>query len=78
MYPATDWSQCPLVETDPARVSGRPVLTGTRMPADDLVANFHYGLSPIEIAEQFQLEPSLVEAILQYAESHHCVADPAR
>jgi uncharacterized protein (DUF433 family) len=35
-----DWSKCSLVEIDPLRVSGRPVLKGTRMPVEDIIANY--------------------------------------
>jgi uncharacterized protein (DUF433 family) len=34
-----DWSDCPLVEIDPLRVGGKPVVKGTRMPAEDIIAN---------------------------------------
>ena len=62
-----DWSECPLVEAKPTVQSGTPVLRGTRMPADAIVDNFDYGVSIAEIAEQFQLPPERVEAILGYA-----------
>ncbi len=65
-----DWSQCALVETKPGVQGGVPVLRGTRMPADAIVDNFDYGVSVAEIAEQFELPPDRVEAILAYAKSH--------
>jgi uncharacterized protein (DUF433 family) len=40
------------------------------MPADAIVDNFDYGLSVAEIAEQFEIPPDLIEAILTYANSH--------
>jgi len=46
------------------------VLRGTRMPADAIVDNFDYGVSAAEIAEQFEIRPETVEAILAYAQSH--------
>jgi uncharacterized protein (DUF433 family) len=46
------------------------VLLGTRMPADAIVDNFDYGLSVAEIAEQFEIAPDGIEAILAYAKSH--------
>jgi uncharacterized protein (DUF433 family) len=46
------------------------VLRGTRMPANAIVDNFDYGMSPAEIAEQFELPPDRVKAILAYAQSH--------
>jgi len=65
-----DWSECPLVEVKPGVRSGAPVLRGTRMPANAIVDNFDYGVTAGEIAEQFEVPPDLIEAILTYAKSH--------
>ena len=73
-----DWSECTLVEVDPHRVGGRPVIKGTRMPADDIVANHEYGVSIEEIAEQFRIAPAIVQELLSYAERLHPVARTSR
>jgi uncharacterized protein (DUF433 family) len=65
-----DWSGCPLVEVKPGVQSGAPVLRGTRMPVGAIIDNFDYGVSAAEIAEQFQIPPAQVEAVLTYAQSH--------
>jgi uncharacterized protein (DUF433 family) len=65
-----DWSDCPLVEVKPGVQSGAPVLRGTRMPVNAIVDNFDYGVSAAEIAEQFEIPPESVQAILTYAQSH--------
>ena len=65
-----DWSECPLVEVKPGVQSGAPVLRGSRMPVSAIVDNFDYGVSAAEIAEQFELSPDRIEAILTYAKSH--------
>ena len=65
-----DWSDCPLVEIKAGVQSGAPVLRGTRMPVSAIVDNFDYGLSVAEIAEQFEISPERVEAIVTYAKSH--------
>jgi uncharacterized protein (DUF433 family) len=70
-----DWSECTLVEIKPEVQSGVPVLRGTRMPVDAIVYNFDYGVRVAEIAEQFEIPPHRVEAILAYAKSHR-VAHP--
>jgi uncharacterized protein (DUF433 family) len=70
-----DWSECPLVEVKLGVHSGAPVLRGTRMPANAIVDNFDYGMSVSEIAEQFELPPDRIEAILAYAQGHR-VAHP--
>ncbi len=65
-----DWSECPLVEVKPGVQSGTPVLVGTRMPVNAVVDNFDYGVSVAEIAEQFEIPPDRIRAILTYAKSH--------
>ncbi len=70
-----DRSQCPLVEIKAGVQSGAPVLRGTRMPANAIVDNFDYGMTVSEIAEQFELPPDRIEAIVSYAQSHR-VAHP--
>lgn len=72
-----DWSECPLAEIKPRVQSGAPVLRGTRMPVSAIVDNFDYGLSVAEIAEQFEIPPERVGAIVTYAKSHR-VALPVR
>jgi uncharacterized protein (DUF433 family) len=64
-----DWSDCSLVESKPGVLSGAPVLRGTRMPVEAILDNFDYGVSVAEIAEQFELSPDRIEAILTYAKS---------
>jgi uncharacterized protein (DUF433 family) len=65
-----DWSECPLVEVKPKVQSGAPVLCGTRMPVNTIVDNFDYGVTVAEIAQQFEVPPDRIEAILTYAKSH--------
>jgi len=72
-----DWQGCSLVETNAQVQSGAPVLRGTRMPVSAIVDNFDHGLSAAEIAEQFQIRLSSVEAVLAWARSHR-VAHPVR
>jgi uncharacterized protein (DUF433 family) len=61
------------VESVPGRVSGRPVLKGTRMPADDIVENYESGSPVQEIAENFGLKPDDIRTILAYAAAHRPV-----
>jgi uncharacterized protein (DUF433 family) len=53
--PVTHWTHCRLVEAVPGKVSGGPILKGTRMPADAIPDNDASGLPADEIAEVFQL-----------------------
>ncbi len=65
-----DWSECTHVEIKQGVHNGSPVLRGTRMPVDAIIDNLDYGVSVSEIAEQFELPPDRVEAIVAYAQSH--------
>lgn len=71
-----DWSNCSLVEIDPSRVSGRPVLKGTRMPVEDIIANYEYGVSISEISTQFQIPATIIKELLTYVERRHALARP--
>jgi uncharacterized protein (DUF433 family) len=33
---AVDWKACPIVEIDPDKVAGNPVVKGTRIPAQGI------------------------------------------
>jgi uncharacterized protein (DUF433 family) len=65
-----DWSECSLVEIRPGVQSGAPVLWGTRLPVSAIVDNFDYGVSALEIAEQFEVPLDRVESVVAYAKSH--------
>jgi uncharacterized protein (DUF433 family) len=40
------------------------------MPVSAILDNFDYGVGVAEIAEQFELPPDRIEAILTYVKSH--------
>ena len=73
-----DWSDCPLVELKPGVQRGRPVLNGTRMPAEDIVENWEAGVDEAEIAANFCLPIALVKAVLSYAANHQDAPRPVR
>lgn len=62
-----DWTECPLVEVVPGKVSGVPLVRGTRMPADGIVSNFQTGSPKEEIAENFDIPEAEIRALLSYA-----------
>jgi uncharacterized protein (DUF433 family) len=62
-----DWSKCDIVETVPGKVSGVPILKGTRVPADAVIDNYESGESVEEIAFNFDLKPEDVRKLLAYA-----------
>lgn len=63
-----DWSGCDLVEVIPGKVSGAPLIKGTRIPADAILSNFEAG-SPIEeIAENYpSASMEIIQKLLAYA-----------
>ena len=60
-----DWSDCPIVEVVPGRVSG--VLKGTRVQADLIVENFEGGSPVAEISENFGIPEATIRELLTFA-----------
>ena len=50
---AIDWIACELIEQVPGKVSGRPVVRGTRVMPDPIVNSYELGDSIEEIHEGF-------------------------
>ncbi len=78
-----DWSDCPLVEVIPGKVSGAPLLKSTRLPVDAITGNYDAfldeGLSPDEaIAETLDCYPEvsldIIKALLNYRAEHQLQA----
>jgi uncharacterized protein (DUF433 family) len=64
-----DWSQCPVVERQPGKVSGAWLFKGTRVPVKALFENLEAGASIDEFLEWFPgVSRDQVEAVLQHAE----------
>jgi uncharacterized protein (DUF433 family) len=65
---AIDWSQCPVVESIPGKVSGAWVLKGTRMPVSAIFENLEAGANIDDIMEWFAgLDRNQVEAVIEFA-----------
>lgn len=63
-----DWSQCPVVESVPGRVSGAWVLKGTRMPVAAIFENLGAGANIDDIMEWFAgLDREQVRAVIEFA-----------
>jgi uncharacterized protein (DUF433 family) len=62
-----DWSQCPVVESVPDRLSGAWVFKNTRMPVSTVFENLEAGASIDEIMEWFDLSREQVVAVLEFA-----------
>jgi uncharacterized protein (DUF433 family) len=66
-----DWMACELIESVPGKVSGRPVVRGTRVMPDAIVDSYDLGETIEELREGF---PSLsVEQITRLIEFAHAL-----
>src|SRR5277367_4736394 len=67
---ALDWSQCPVVESVPGKMSGAWVLKGTRMPVSAIFENIEAGANIDDILEWFDgLDREQVKAVIEFAAS---------
>jgi len=62
-----DWTGCDLVEVNPRKVSGVPILKGTRVQADTIVENYESGSPVEEISENFSIPEATIRALLAFA-----------
>jgi uncharacterized protein (DUF433 family) len=63
-----DWSQCPVVESVPGKVSGAWVLKGARMPVSAILENLEAGANTDDIMEWFDgLDREQVKAVIEFA-----------
>jgi uncharacterized protein (DUF433 family) len=71
-----DWKGCKLVEVVPGKVSGVPLIKGTRVPVDQVIASKDGGESIEEIAYNFDLKPEDIRAVLSYRDSRQPALRP--
>lgn len=65
-----DWTGCELVERLPGKVSGRPIVRGTRILADTIVQDAELGSPLEEIQENYpDLPMSVIERLISFAHS---------
>ena len=63
---ALDWSQCPVVESIPGKVSGAWVFKGTRTPVAIVFETLEDGMTIDEVMEQFPVSRDQVKAVLEF------------
>lgn len=73
-----DWSQCAAVESVPGKLGGAWVFRGTRMPVATVFENLEDGMTIQEVAEQFDVTPEQVKAVLEFAARSLDAAAPSR
>ncbi len=71
-----DWTQCELIECVPGKVSGRPVVRGTRIMPDAIVGSYDLGETVEELQAGFPtLSLAQIKRLIEFAraqrEPHH-------
>jgi uncharacterized protein (DUF433 family) len=61
-----DWSQCPVVESIPGKVSGAWVLRGTLTPVQLLFENLEAGMSIEEVIEQYPVSREEINNLMAF------------
>ena len=62
-----DWMACELIEQVPGKVSGRPVVRGTRILPDAILHSYELGESIEEIHEGFPtLSPVQIKRLIEF------------
>ena len=63
-----DWMACELIERIPGKVSGRPIVRGTRILPDAIVNSFDFGETIENIHEDYpSLSISQIERLIEFA-----------
>jgi uncharacterized protein (DUF433 family) len=69
-----DWAGCEFVEVLPGKVSGVPLIKGTRVPADQVIESVDGGESVKEVAYNYDLKPEQVQHLLEFRDRHRALA----
>jgi uncharacterized protein (DUF433 family) len=65
-----DWTQCELIECVPGKVSGRPVVRGTRIMPDAIVGSYELGETIEELHQGFPtLSIAQIRRLIQFAQA---------
>jgi uncharacterized protein (DUF433 family) len=72
-----DWMQCELIEKVPGKVSGRPIVCGTRILPDAVVDSYDLGETIDELREGFpSLSVSQIERLIEFAHAQRAQTNP--
>lgn len=65
---AVDWTQCELIECVPGKVSGKPVVRGTRIMPDAIAGSYELGETIEELCAGFPtLSVSQIHRLIEFA-----------
>jgi uncharacterized protein (DUF433 family) len=66
-----DWMACELIESVPGKVSGRPVVVGTRIMPDAIVGSYDLGETIEELQEGFPtLTLRQIERLIEFGHAY--------
>lgn len=69
--PEIDWTGCELVERIPGKVSGQPIIRGTRILANTIVEDAELGSPVEELHENYpDLPIQTIQRLLVFAKTH--------
>ena len=72
-----DWMACELIEQIPGKVSGRPIVRGTRIMPDGIVNSHDMGESIEDIHEDWpSLSLAQIERLIEFAHAHREQPNP--
>ncbi len=72
-----DWTACELIEQVPGKVSGRPIVHGTRIMRDGIVNSFEMGDRIEDIHEDWpSLSVSQIRRLIEFAHAYREQANP--
>ena len=72
-----DWMACELIEQIPGKVSGRPIVRGTRIMPDSIVNSHDMGESIEDIHEDWpSLSLAQIERLIEFAHAHREQPNP--
>lgn len=63
-----NWKECAAIETVPGKVSGAPVIKGSRVRPEDLIVNRAEG--DAWLAENYELPIATVREVLNFYDRH--------
>lgn len=66
-----DWTACELIEQIPGKVSGRPIVRGTRILPDGIVNSYDMGESIEDIREDWPaLSVDQIKRLIEFGHTH--------
>jgi len=72
-----DWTACELIEQIPGKVSGRPIVRGTRIMPEGIVNSYDIGESIEEIQEDWpSLSVAQIKRLIEFAHAHREQPNP--